>query len=90
MPTLTQIRINKKANQDYKVYKQLNYKNPYPINLVSKLMKTQNIKLIEELCEKNNVSDVKKQEIIKTIIKPNYYTPYIINSKSKERLQQII
>jgi len=90
MPTLTQIRINKKTNEDYKVYKQLNYKNPYPINLVSKLIKTQNIKFIEELCEKNKVNCIEKQSIIEQLVKTNYYTPYIINSKSKEDVQKFI
>ncbi len=90
MPTLTQIRVNKSENEKYEQYKKLNYKNPHPINLFSRMFKTQNIEFINNYCEKNNISDIKKQEIIETLIKPNYYTPNITNSKSKEDVQKIL
>ena len=90
MPTLTQIRINKNASKEYNLYNKLNYRNPYPINLISTLIKSQNINLINQICDKNNVCNETKQEIIDHLVKPNYYTPYIVNSQLKEKLQQII
>ena len=90
MPTLTQIRINKKNNEKYRINRQLNYKNPHSINLISTLMKSQNITFIEEICNDNNVCSKQKQDILNALIKPNYYSPYIINSQLKEKLQKII
>ena len=90
MPTLTQIRINKTEKEKYELQKQLNYKNPPSINLLAKCIKQQNLKFINDYCEKNNISDSKKQEIIESLVKPNYYTPYITNSKSKEDVQRIL
>tara|TARA_B100000900_G_scaffold335713_1_gene297312 strand:+ start:38 stop:310 length:273 start_codon:yes stop_codon:yes gene_type:complete len=90
MPTLTQIRINKNEKEKYELNKKLNYKNPPAINLISKCIKSQNIEFINNYCEKNNINDTQKKEIINTLIKPNYYTPYITNSKSKENVQRIL
>ena len=90
MPTLTQIRINKTEKEKYEMHNKLNYKNPHAINLLSKCIKSQNIDFINNFCEKNNITDEKKQEIIDELIKPNYYTPYITNSKSKEDVQKVL
>ena len=90
MPTLTQIRINKNEKEKYELNKKLNYKNPHAINLISKCIKSQNIEFINKYCEKNNINDTQKKEIINTLVKPNYYTPYITNSKSKENVQRIL
>ena len=90
MPTLTQIRINKAEKKKYELDKTLNYKNPHAINLFSRLLKLQNNEFINDYCEKNNISDPQKKEIIDALIKPNYYTPNIINSKAKEGVQKFL
>ena len=90
MPTLTQIRINKFNNEKYETYKKLNYKNPYPINIISKTIKSQNMQFINDYCKENNIENCQKEIIIEKLIKPNYYTPNITNSKSKEEVQKYL
>jgi hypothetical protein len=68
----------------------MKYVNPYPINIITNLVRHQNLELITQICDKHNVTDTKKQEILDKLLKPNYYTPLIINSEFKEKLQQII
>ena len=88
MPTLTQIRINSKNKQKLELYNQINYKNPFMLTLILKTVKTQNINFIKKICEENNVSDNKKKELLDIFIKPNYYTPLVVNS-TKEETQKI-
>ena len=90
MTTLTKIRNNKKKNDSYKLYFETNYINPNPISYISKIIKKENIKIINEACNGNNLDEKQKDNLMKKFIKPNFYTPYIVNSESKELLQQLI
>ena len=90
MTTLSQIRKNKKNNDKLSLFLQTNYENPHPISFISKIIKNENIKLIEQICVEENLDENEKKKLIDKFIKPNYYTPYIVNSESKELLQQLI
>jgi hypothetical protein len=90
MPTLTQIRINSENNKKLQLYNQINYKNPFMLTIISKVMKKQNLALIKTYCKNNNISNEQQDKLSKQFIKPNYYTPLVINSSSKEELQKII
>ena len=90
MTTLSQIRKNKEYNDKYINFLQKSYQNPHPISIISKIIKKENLKIINEIAGENNLDDSEKQELIKTFIKPNFYTPYIVNSETKESLQQLI
>jgi hypothetical protein len=90
MPTLTQIRINSENNKKLELYNQINYKNPFMLSLISNMIKKQNKEFIKTYCKDNNISNEKQNELINKFIKPNYYTPLVINSSSKEELQKII
>tara|TARA_B100001057_G_scaffold492635_1_gene585410 strand:- start:266 stop:538 length:273 start_codon:yes stop_codon:yes gene_type:complete len=90
MPTLTQIRINCENKKKLELYNQINYKNPFMLSLISSVIKKQNKEFIKTYCKDNNISNEQQNELLKNFIKPNYYTPLVINSSSKEELQKII
>jgi hypothetical protein len=89
MSTLYHIRDNKKNNENYKLEQSKLYKNPFPVSIISQIIKKQNMSTINEFCKDNNINNYKKEELIKTYIKPNYYTPYIVNSQIKENFQKL-
>lgn len=64
-----------------------NYKNPSNISLVSKMIKKQNIDLINKICDMYNFSEEKRDLLLNKFIKVNYYCPRIILDSNKERLQ---
>tara|TARA_E500000178_G_C16515027_1_gene527501 strand:- start:26 stop:253 length:228 start_codon:yes stop_codon:yes gene_type:complete len=65
-----------------------NYKNPRPITLIGKIIKKQNIDLINKICIYKELSDEKKQELLDNFIKVNYYVPSTILDSNKESLQK--
>ena len=66
------------------------YQTPYGINLISQMIKHQNIIEINNFCHRENVSDKKKQEIKSELLKVGNYTPQVIQSKHKEQLQKYL
>ena len=90
MPTLTQIRINSENKKKLELYNQINYKNPFMLSLISSVIKKQNKEFIITYCKDNNISNEQQNMLIDKFLKPNYYTPLVINSSSKEELQKII
>ena len=87
MPSLSKIRLNRKKNEKYKQKNLLNYKNPYAINIISKIIMNQNKLLIEKHAKDNNLNEKVTQELLDKFIKPNYYCPSIVQKKNKEKLQ---
>jgi len=90
MSTLYKIRENKINNKQYLESLSKKYTNPLPIDTISCVIKTHNIIYIKKICSNYNLSDKKIEEILKTLIKPNYYTPTIVNSEEKENMQQYL
>ena len=88
MTTLSQIRKNKKENERFMMNFNNNYINPTP--LASKTIKQENIKIINQISEDNGLDSLEKKKLLNKLIKPNYYTPYVVNSETKENLQQLI
>lgn len=74
-----------KQNEKYK-----KYTTPYGINLISQMIKHQNIIEINNFCHRENVSDKKKEEIKTELLKVGNYTPQVIQSKHKEQLQKYL
>ena len=66
------------------------YKNPSTLNLISKVIKNQNIELLESYAKENSLSNEELLKIKKKYLKLNYLYPTIIQSKSKEYLQTFI
>jgi hypothetical protein len=64
------------------------YKNPTAITLVSRIIKKQNIELINQLCDSMKVSDNIREELLNEFIKINYYCPHTILDSNKELLQK--
>ena len=73
-------------NEKYKK----SYNTPYGINLISQMIKHQNIIEINNFCHRENVSDKKKEEIKTELLKVGNYTPQVIQSKHKEQLQKYL
>ena len=90
MTTLSQIRKNKKENERFMMNFNNNYINPTPLALISKTIKQENIKIINQISEDNGLDSLEKKKLLNKLIKPNYYTPYVVNSETKENLQQLI
>ena len=84
MTTLSQIRKNKKQNEQFLENFHSSYSNPTPLSIISKIIKKTNIEIINNTCKENGLNNHEKNELVKTFIKPNYYTPYVVNSETKE------
>ena len=87
MPSLSEIRENKRKNSVYKKYLKYNYKSPEPLGLVASIIKEQNKDFILEFLKKYNLSDNDIDKILKECIKPNYYCPQIVQKKEREHQQ---
>ena len=90
MTTLLQIRKNKKQNSILHEELNNNYNNSTSLSIIVKLIKTENIKIINEISKEKGINNCERQLLINKFIKPNYYTPYVVNSEIKENLQQLI
>jgi hypothetical protein len=90
MTTLTQIRKNKVENNKFKQKKHNTYDNPSSLAIISKIIKEENIKIINNISNENGLNKYEKQALLDKFIKPNYYIPYVVNSETKEKLQQLI
>ena len=65
----------------------INYTNLTPLTLFSQIIKHQNTRYIDDYCNKNNISDEIKLQLIDNFIKPNYYYPSVVQKKDRERQQ---
>jgi hypothetical protein len=90
MTTLSQIRKNKVETSNFKQELNNSYNNPSSLSIVSKLIKKENINIINKISKENGLNNYEKQSLIDKYIKPNFYTPYVVNSETKEKLQQLI
>jgi len=90
MTTLSQIRKNKVENTKFKQKINNTYNNPTSLALISQMIKKENVKIINEISKENGLNKFEKQELLNKYIKPNYYIPYVVNSETKENLQQLI
>lgn len=90
MTTLSQIRKNKEQNTRLNEELQKNYQNPTALSLISKMIKKENIKIINKMSKENDLDIKQKEDLLNTFVKPNYYIPYVVNSETKENLQQLI
>ena len=88
MSTLYHIRDNKIKNERYKSEQSKQYKNLFPISIISQIIKKQNILTINEFCKEHDLDTSIKDDLYKTYIKPNYYTPFVVNSETKENVQK--
>ena len=64
------------------------YVTPYGINLISRMIKHQNEILIDNYCYREKISEKKKALLKSELLKVGNYTPQVIQSKHKERLQK--
>lgn len=87
MPSLKQIRENKKTKNEYLESK--HYTHPSGISLSAKIIKKQNIMLINEICKLKNLNKEEKLELMEKFIKVNYYCPTITKYQKKEKNQLI-
>ena len=87
MPSMKQIRENKKSKNEYLESK--NYTHPSGISLCAKIIKKQNIMLINEICKLKNLNKEEKLELMEKFIKVNYYCPTITKYQKKEKNQLI-
>ena len=87
MPSLKQIRENKKTKNEY--LKSKNYTHPSGISLCAKIIKKQNIFLINEICKLKDLNKEEKLELMERFIKVNYYCPTITKYQKKESNQLI-
>lgn len=66
------------------------YITPYGINLISQIIKHQNEVVINNYCFQKKLTDKQNKEIKKELLKVNNYTPQVIQSKHKEKLQKYL
>ena len=86
MSTLKQIRENRKKYSDYLISKP--YTHPSGISLIAKIIKKQNIILINKICDIKNVSRSERNEILENFVKINYYCPEVTKYQKKEHEQK--
>ena len=87
MPKLFKIKENKLKNAEYFRNKKENYINPAIINLIAKLIKYQNILVIDKYISDNNLTKDDETMLKKECIKPNFYCPTVVQKKNREKLQ---
>lgn len=90
MTTLSQIRKNKIENTKFKQQIDNSYNNSTPLGILSQMIKKENIKIINKISKEEGLNKLEKQTLLNKYIKPNFYTPYVVNSETKEKLQQLI
>ena len=90
MTTLSQIRKNKEENERFLMNYYNNYTNPTSLGLISRMIKKENIKIINQISKEEGLDEKERRELLNKFIKPNFYTPYVVNSETKEILQQLI
>lgn len=86
MSTLKQIRENRKKHSEY--IKSQPYTHPSNISLLAKIIKKQNIILINKICDIKNVSRSERKEILDNFVKINYYCPEVTKYQKKEHEQK--
>ena len=67
-----------------------NYVNPSMLSLVSRMVKNQNIELIENYGLKNNLSPKEIENLKENYIKLNYIYPNVVQKKNREYLQTLL
>ena len=75
MPTLKQIRENNEKKKNF--INNRDYKFPSSLSIASKIIKNQNILLINKICDIKKVSKGEREELLKMFIKVNYYCPSV-------------
>ena len=85
--TLKKLRESKLKNEEYEKQKLINYKNPHEISLVAKIMRQQNLLLINAICDYKKLNKYERQEMIDKFFKVNYYCPEIKKYHKKETNQ---
>ena len=71
MTTLSQIRKNKVETSNFKQELNNSYNNPSSLSIVSKLIKKENINIINKISKENGLNNYEKQSLIDKYIKPN-------------------
>jgi len=79
--TLDRLRTSKNNRQKYETFKEINYKLPSSISLLSNIIKNQNIYLLEWIALKKKLNHTEKEELLNKFIKVNYYCPDIVSHK---------
>jgi hypothetical protein len=87
MSTLYKIRENQKKNKQYLDSLSETYQNPFAIDILSSMIKLQNKHIIKEICNEYQLSETNNSHICNKLLKPNFYTPTIVNSEKKELMQ---
>ena len=67
-----------------------NYKNPSILTLVSRIVKKQNIELIQSYGIKNNLSQKDIEKLKNNYIKLNHIYPNVVQRKKREYLQTLL
>ena len=89
MTTLKRIRNNQEKKDHLLQEKINNYIPPEAICLVTKILKDQNLYLIDWICSQYGLAESEKEILIDKFIKINYFCPNKILSRNKEKLQKI-
>lgn len=84
MRTLKQIRENNERIKLETQNEEINYKNPNNLTLITRIIKQQNMILLEHISKYKKLSKDEKKELFQNFIKPNYYTPEVMKYHKKE------
>ena len=84
MSTLKIIRDNKQAKILEETNKDLNYTYPHSAAIIAKVIKEQNIILLNWISERKKLTKEQKQELFDMFLKVNYFCPKIVTFKKLE------
>lgn len=69
--------------------KKENYTPISGYNVITSIIREQNIILFNKIADTMSLNDLKREELIDEFLKVNYYTPRVIFSKKRENIQNL-
>ena len=69
--------------------KKENYTPISGYNVITSIIREQNIILLNKISDTMSLNDLKREELIDEFLKVNYYTPRVIFSKKRENIQNL-
>lgn len=69
--------------------KKENYTPISGYNVITSIIREQNIILLNKIADTMSLNDLKREELIDEFLKVNYYTPRVIFSKKRENIQNL-
>jgi hypothetical protein len=84
MLTLQRIRKTQEANSIADKKKLDNYKSPSGFTILSRFMKDKNLQIINEFCDREDKSELRRELLVEKYHKLNYYIPTVSYQKKNE------